>query len=233
MIRIALALALFAIPSLAAAADRSFIVGSFDRVRVDGPFAVTVVTGKSPAARASGSLDALDALTIRVNGDTLLVSMGAGNWTSDSGKMVVPPTITLATPSLRAATINSGATLAIDAMKGQTVSLALNGSGALSVGAIDADQFDATIVGTGRMTLAGKAARGRFTVSGPGSFDAGALIVSDLTARSDGPGELDLAARYTADVTTSGLGLVSVAGAPSCTIHAIAGGPVKCGKQGD
>jgi hypothetical protein len=231
MTRIALALALLCLPSLAHAADRNFMVGSYDSVRVDGPFAVTLVTGKSPSARASGSLDALDALTIRVDGDTLVVSMGAGNWTSDSGKMIVPPTIALATPRLRAAAINSGATLSIDAMTGQSVSIALNGSGTLRVGALDADQLSAAIVGTGRMTLAGKAAKGRFTISGPGSIDAGGLMVGDLTAHSDGPGEMDLAARYTADVTTTGLGLVTVAGTPSCTVHALAGGPVRCGRQ--
>ena len=229
MIRTLIALALFLSPSLAHAADRTFLVGSFSRVRVDGPFAVTLNTGKSPGARASGSLDALDALTIGVDGDTLVVSMGAGNWSSDSGKMITPPAVTLATPSLQAAMINSGATLSVDAMKGQKLTLALNGSGTLTVGAITADQLEATIVGTGRMTLAGKAARARFSVSGPGSVDATNLIASDLVARSDGPGELDLAARYTADITTSGLGPVTVAGSPSCTVHAIAGGPVRCG----
>jgi hypothetical protein len=231
MIRLLLALALLASSSLAHAADRSFIIGSYSRVRIDGPFQVTLVTGESPAAHASGSLDALDALTIEVDGDTLTVSMGAGDWSSDSGQMIVPPTITLATPSLASAVINSGAMLSIDAMKGQQVSLAVNGSGSMTVGAIDADQLDAAIIGTGRMTLAGKAAKGRFSVSGPGSVDAGKLVVSDLTAHSDGPGEMDLAARYTADITTSGLGLVTVAGSPSCTVHAIAGGPVRCGVQ--
>ena len=231
MIRLLLAFALLAFPSLAHATDRSFTIGSFSKLRVDGPFAVTLTTGKSPGARASGSLDALDALTIQVNGDTLVVSMGAGNWSSDSGQMIVPPTITLATPTLTSATINAGATLAIDAMKGQTVALAVNGTGTLGVGAIEADQLVATIVGTGQMTLAGKAAKARFAVSGPGSVEAAGLVAGDLTAHSDGSGEMTLAARYTADITTTGLGAVSVAGTPSCTVHAQAGGPVRCGRQ--
>ena len=233
MIRLALALLLLGLPSLAQAATRDFIISSFTRIRVDGPFMVTVTTGKPSSASASGSLDALDGVTLEVDDDTLVVSMGAGNWTSDSGRMVTPPAITVTTQSLRSATINSGATLTIDAMKGQQVTTALNGTGALTVGAIAADQFAATIVGTGKMTLAGKAARGRFIVSGPGSIDARHLMVGDLTARSDGPGELDLAARYTADVTSTGLGLIDVAGTPSCTVDAIAGGPIRCGEQHD
>lgn len=231
MIRPLIALALLATPSLAHATDRSFIIGSFSKLRVDGPFAVTVTTGKSPGARGSGSLDALDGLTVQVNGDTLVVSMGAGNWSSDAGQMIVPPTVTLTTPTLTAATINAGATLSIDAMQGQAVTLAVNGTGTLDVGRVQADQLAATIVGTGRMTLGGTAAKARFVVSGPGSVAASALVAGDLTARSDGPGEMNLAARYTADITTTGLGPVTVAGAASCTVHAQAGGPVRCGTQ--
>jgi len=233
MIRPLLALALLGFPGIAHAADRSFLVGSFTRIRVDGPFAVTVVTGKSPGAQATGSANALDGLTVRVDGDTAVVTMGAGDWSSDSGRMIVPPSVTLTTPTLSAATINAGATLSINAMKGQKVSLSVNGSGALSVGAVTADQLDARIVGTGQMTLAGAAQRAQVVVSGAGSVDATDLIANDLTARSDGPGRLDLAARYTANITTTGLGPVTVAGSPSCTVRAIAGGPVRCGKQRD
>lgn len=231
MIRPLLALALLVVPATAHAADRTFMVGSFTRIRVDGPFAVTVKTGGSPGAKATGSSDALDGLTIRVDGDTALVTMGAHDWSSDSGDMIVPPTITLTTPALQSATINAGATLSIDAMKGQKVDLALNGSGALSVGAITADLLNARIVGTGQMTLAGKAQRALVVVTGAGSVAATDLVAGDLTARTDGPGNLDLAARYTANITSTGLGTVTVAGSPSCTVRAAAGGPVKCGKQ--
>jgi len=231
MSRILLALLLLAMPGTASAADRSFLVGSFTRLRVDGPFAVTVKTGASPGARASGSNEALDRLTVRVDGDTAVVTMGAGNWSSDSGQMITPPVVTLTTPSLQSATINAGATLNISAMKGQKVDLALNGSGALTVGAIAADQLVARIVGTGQMTLAGTAQRAQVIVTGAGSVDATSLIAGDLTVRSDGPGRLDLAARYTADITTTGLGPVTVAGSPSCTVKAVAGGPVRCGRQ--
>jgi hypothetical protein len=233
MIRPLLALALLGLPGIAHAADKAFLVGSFTRVRVNGPFRVTIATGKSPGAHASGSLDALHALTLQTDGDTLVVSMGAGNWTTDAGETVTPPTITLTTPTLQSAMINAGATLTVDAMKGQKVSLALNGSGELDVGAITADQLEARIVGTGRMALAGTAQRAQVIVNGPGSVAASDLVAGDLVARSDGPGTLDLAARYTATVTTTGLGAVTVAGSPSCTVHAYAGGPVRCGKQQD
>lgn len=231
MFRLILLLALLAPAGAAQAATRNFLVGSFSHVRIDGPFAVTVTTGASAGAQATGSLNALDALTIRVDGDTAVVTMGAGNWSSDAGQMITPPQVALTTPMLSAATINAGATLTITAMKGQKVSLSVNGSGTLNVAAITADLLDARLVGTGQMMLAGKAQRALITVSGAGSVDAKELAVGDLTARSDGPGRLDLAARYTATITTTGLGPVIIAGSPSCTVRAFAGGPVRCGKQ--
>ena len=39
----------------AAAAERSYTLTSFDRIRVEGPFAVDLVTNRSPFARATGS----------------------------------------------------------------------------------------------------------------------------------------------------------------------------------
>jgi len=233
MIRPLLALVLLGLPGAAHAADKTFLVGSFTKVRVNGPFRVTIATGRSPGARASGGLDALNALTLQTDGDTLVVSMGAGNWTTDAGETVTPPAVTLTTPALQSAMINAGAVLSVDAMKGQKVALALNGSGELEVGDITADRLEARIVGTGRMTLAGTAQRAEVIVNGPGSVAAGNLVAGDLVARSDGPGTLDLAARYTVSVTTTGLGAVTVAGSASCTVHAYAGGPVRCGKQRD
>jgi hypothetical protein len=233
MIRLVIAVLLIGLPAAAHAATRNFIIGSFEKVRVNGPFKLTVTTGKPPSGSATGSLDAVEAVTLQINGDTLVVSMGAGSWTSAGGTMIAPPAITVSTPRLQAATINSGAAVTIDAMTGQKVALALNGAGTLDVGAIDADQFEATIVGPGQMTLAGTAAKGRFLVSGPGSVEADRLIVDDLTVRSQGAGALSLAARRTADVTTAGLGMVTVAGSPSCTVHALAGGPIRCGTRGD
>lgn len=228
--RLLLVLALLSLPVTAEAATRTFMVGSFTRLRVDGPFAVVVKTGTSPRALATGSEDALDALTIRVDGDTAVISMGAHNWSDDSGRMIAPPSVTIATPSLQTATINAGATLSIDAMKGQKVVLAVNGSGSLAVGAIAADQVEARVVGTGQMKLAGHAQRALVVVSGPANVDAPDLTVADLVARSDGPGTLHLAARYTADISSTGLGPITVEGSPSCTIHALAGGPVQCGR---
>ncbi|MBV8237736.1 MAG: DUF2807 domain-containing protein, partial [Sphingomonas sp.] len=72
------AAALLAAP--AHAAERSYSVGSYERVRVEGPFEVHIVAGGSPRASARGSEAMLARLDLAVNGNTLAVRLGPGGW---------------------------------------------------------------------------------------------------------------------------------------------------------
>ena len=63
-----------ALAARADAATRNFGVSGFDRIRVEGPFKVSLATGVAPFAKASGgSPAALDSVTIDVQGRTLVV----------------------------------------------------------------------------------------------------------------------------------------------------------------
>lgn len=232
MIRLLPALALLLVSSPASAAERTYAIGSFDRIRVQGPFEVRLATGKSPGARAEGVSRATEGLDIRVEGTTLIIRAGMNGW----GEQAVAgaqgaPVIRVSTPSIRGATVIGGGRLAIEgAVKGQRIDLSLTGSGSLNVGELNADQLNATLLGSGGMTLGGHAARARLLSSGSGGIDAAPLSADDLTIRLDGTGEMRATARFTANVTTTGIGAVTVYGDPACTVKAMAGGPVSCGK---
>ena len=75
-----LALCLAAFPSAATAAERTLSVTSFDRVRVEGPFKVTVTTGVSPFAKVIGSASAFDSVAVDQQGRTLIVRPNSSNW---------------------------------------------------------------------------------------------------------------------------------------------------------
>ena len=220
--------ALLFVPAAAPAANRTVSVGSFERIRVDGPFEVHVQTGRSPGATISGDRRAADDVQVRTTGATLVVSKGTGGWgeqTGASGSVVV----TLTTPSLTSAVVQAGGRVTISAMKAMRVDVSVSGAGSLALAAADTDQLNATVVGTGQMTIGGRAARARLTTSGPGAIDASALDVRDLVVTLDGVGETKAKARYSAQVTNTGLGTVTVAGGAKCAIKAPAGGPVRCG----
>src|SRR3546814_11989805 len=76
MRRAVLALILLAAAAPGAAAERSYTIGSFDRVRVSGPFEVRLTVGGSPRARAEGERELIDQVEVRVDGNKLVVAMG-------------------------------------------------------------------------------------------------------------------------------------------------------------
>lgn len=226
-----LVLLLAALPWPAHAADRTVSVTSFTRVRVEGPFVVEVRTGVSPSARASGDPDEVERVDLQQNGDTLVVRAGAGGWGERPTRAATRPvTVTLGTPRLQGVAIVADARVEAGAMKGPRVDLSVTGAGRLAVAQVDADQLVATVVGTGAIGLAGKATAARVMVNGEGAVTAPDLAAGDLTARVEGAGGITVGARFTANVTTTGLGKVTVLGAPKCQVRAPAGGTVICGK---
>lgn len=215
----------------AAAAERNYSISSFERIRVDGPFRVVLTTGQPAGARAEGPPQITDTLDIRVESGTLIVRAGTGGWGEQPMRDRGPLLIRVSTGMIRGATLVGGGDLRIvGPLRGQRIDLALTGSGSLSADGLEADQLFATALGAGSMTLAGRAARARLATSGPVQLRAGGLIANDLTVRADGNGDLVAQAKFTAAVSSTGMGSVTVYGKPACTLQGVPSGPVSCGK---
>lgn len=216
----------------AVAAERVFQVGSYERVRVDGPLEVRIVTGASPHAKASGDRQLIERLAIATSGMTLTVRLGSGGWGEmPTGKVTAPPVITLSTPRLTSLAISAGARASVNRMAAQRIDLSVLGTATLALDRAEADQLSATLRGSGTMTIGGRANRATLLTDGAGSIDASTMTVKDLVVQLAGAGETKAAARNTAQVTSTGLGRVTVFGPAKCTIKAAAGGPVTCGAQ--
>ena len=215
------------------AAERNYSVGSFDRIRVEGPFDVRLATNTSPDASAEGDPKVIQDLDIRVEGTTLIVRAGMGGWGEQPRAGATGATVvSVSTGIIRRATVIGGGRLTIAGpLRGQRIDLSLTGSGSLAVSGIEADQLFVTLLGSGDIALAGKAAKVNLNTSGPGTIAAVPLAAGDLILRLDGNGETRVTALYTANVTTTGIGAATVYGKPACTVKAVAGGPISCGQQ--
>ena len=209
------------------AAERNYSVTDYDRIRLDAPVRVTVTTGRSPSARASGDQAGIDRLKIEVQGRTLVIGRNVSAW-GGSGQSG-PVELKLTAHALRGATVNGSGSLAIDRLRGATLQLVVAGSGALDVTAIEADVLSLGVVGDGRATVAGTAKRADLALRGPGSLVAEALMVGDLRLAADGPGSVKAAARKSAAITSSGSGTIVVTGKLACTVRATGSAEVRCG----
>ena len=96
---------LFVAASPLAAANRNYTVTDFTRVKVEGPFAVTLATNVAPYARASGSQRALDRVSVRVEGRTLIIRVDRSAWGGAPGEQAGPVTIAVGTHGLDQATL--------------------------------------------------------------------------------------------------------------------------------
>ena len=218
MLRAALLLLLF-LAAPAHADERRYMVTGFDRIRVDGPYEVEVTSGGAPGAVASGDARALDAVSVRVQGGTLIVGRGVNAWGGFPGDRPTLPRIVIQAADLRGAAIAGGGRLRIDRMRGLAVSLDLTGAGAIDVAAIDADRLQANLVGTGSLRVAGRVLRARFQSDGAGTIDAQGLDARAIDVAAQSAGDARFSASETATVTATGSGSVSVTGGAHCTVR--------------
>jgi hypothetical protein len=230
MIRALLLLLLLISPGVASAADRTVGIGSFERLRVEGPFRVTVAAGP-PRVQVSGDRRAIDEVDVRAEGGTLVVRMGSNGWGEQPTATDAPLTITLSASALVGVTVIGAADVTVARMKGQRVDVSVSGTGNIALAAVDADQLNLTVIGSAGIKASGHAAKARLLTNGPGTIDAGALATDDLFVRLDGAGETKAQARFSAQVVNTGLGRVTVVGNAKCSIKASAGGPVSCGPK--
>lgn len=214
----------------AVAAERGYSVTSFDRIRVEGPFVVTVATGKAVSARARGDAAALDRVQLRVEGRTLLVRAGS-SWGGFSDGVQGPVAIALTTPALDSAILLGSGSLDVDRMKAGRVIVTVEGSGRARVGRIEADNASLAIAGSGSLAASGTARVGSVIARGQSSLDARGLTVADLTVVAESASPVAITATRSARVTASGLGPVEVDGSAACEVRQTGAGPVRCGSK--
>ncbi len=203
------------------AATRAFSVVSFDRIRVEGPFHVTLSTGMAPFASASGSDQGINSVSIDVQGRTLIVRGNPASWGGYPGAGAGPVEVSVGTHELTAAWLNGSGTLAIDAVKAMQFELAVQGSGSASIDRLDVDVLKFGMSGAASARLGGRAARTTVIVRGSSSLDASQLEAKDAVVGADGPALVKLRVTNSAKVDALGTSSVALDGGAACTVKTI------------
>ena len=217
--RITLALFLAAATALPAiAADRNYSVTSFDRIRVEGPYAVKVTTNVAPFARANGSLTAMDGVSLRVEGRTLIVRADRSAWGGKPDQPAGPVTIAVGTHDLSLVSLSGAGSVTVDKVRGLEFSLLVSGSGSGSVAQADIDKLRVSVIGAAQAKVAGKAKHFTGNIRGAGVLDASALEAKDVALSALGPVTLRASASNSAKITANGVATVALEGGASCEL---------------
>jgi hypothetical protein len=223
------ALAALAAAAPAWAAERRFTVTDFDRIKVEGPFQVTLSTGRPSAAVATGSAQSLDQVRIEVQNRTLRVRPNRNAWGGYPGEGAGPLSIAVATHILRGATVTGSGSVEIDKAKAMRFDASLSGNGRIAVANVEADTLTLGLIGSGTLEMGGRVKDLRASINGGGDLAAKGLIADDAVIGADTAGEVAVGVRRTAKVIATGAGDVEIIGSPACLVEAMGSGRVRCG----
>lgn len=203
-----------------AATRRTFTVTDFDRIRVDGPYQVTMRTNVAPYARATGAMASIDGVSIKVEGRTLIIRSASGSWGGFADEGRGPVKIEVGTHDLGTAWINGSGALHIDGVKGLSFNLIMQGAGTVRIDHVDVDQMRVGMTGAGTTRIAGRVAQLNASVRGTSSFEADDLKVTDAEIWAEGPSIVRAQVTNSAKIDASGLVSLTLTGSPACTVKA-------------
>lgn len=211
----------------ATAAIRNYGITGFTKIRVSGPYKVSLATGVAPYARASGSSAALDRVAVEVRDDTLVVE-SSPSWGGYPGADPGPVEVVVGTHDLTNASLIGSGSLAIDRVKSQKFMLTIQGSGSGDVANVATDQLNVSLEGTANAKLAGQAAKVIALVRGVSTLDATGLATPSADVDADGAATVDANVTDMARVSAWGPATVRLSGRPTCTLK-VQGSPTVSG----
>lgn len=210
---------MLAIAPSAQGATRSYGITDFTKVRVEGPYKVTLMTGVPPYAKASGSSTAMDRVAVEVRGDTLVVRTDPSAWGGYPGIDPGPVEVSIGTHDLANASLIGSGNIVISRVTGLSFALAVQGSGSAQINDVAADQMNVSLAGTANARLAGRTKRLTAVVRGLSALDAAKLSTPGVHISAEGSATIDAFVAQSAQVDATGPATIRFSGGPSCELH--------------
>ncbi|WP_162789199.1 MULTISPECIES: head GIN domain-containing protein [Sphingomonas] len=208
---------------------RSFPAGNATRLAVAGSYDVTVSTGSAPGVQATGGQNRLDDIVVEQDGDTLKIHPKPSNgmnwtrWTNDKGVKI---SVTL--PTLASVAMAGSGDVTVNKVAGDSFEANLAGSGGLKLDSVQARQLAIKIAGSGDVSAKGTVGATQMSVAGSGDVDAADLVADTAEIKVMGSGNVRLQAKQSANVSVAGSGDVEIKGGAKCQISKAGSGEVRC-----
>ncbi len=179
-------------------------VAQFRRIEIRGSTDVVARIGPGTAITVSGDDNIVPHVRTEVHGDTLIIDMEDGSYSTSA-----PLRVTVSTPALDG--------------------ISISGSASAQASGVTAERFAASISGSGSMEVAGTAGRLEASVSGSGEMHLFGLAVRRAVVNVSGSGDIQLSAAEALSVEVSGSGDVRYRGNPAREVRISGSGSVEPG----
>jgi hypothetical protein len=179
-------------------------VAQFRRIEIRGSTDVVARIGPGTALTVSGDDNIVPHVRTEVHGDTLIIDMEDGSYSTSA-----PLLVTVSTPALDG--------------------ISISGSASAQASGVTAERFDASISGSGSMEVAGTAGRLEASVSGSGDMRLFGLATRRAAVDVSGSGNIELSAAEALSVEVSGSGDVRYRGNPAREVRISGSGSVEPG----
>lgn len=191
--------------------DRS--VGEYDAVALAGWFDVELVAGNEGEITLRGESNLLDHIKTEVKNGKLIIKQERGvnlkpsNW--NTGIHVTVPVEAINSVSLS----GSGDIVSKTTLKADDFNASMSGSGDVSL-SVEAESVDASLSGSGDINLSGSTTNLDVQVSGSGDVKAYELEAEFVTAQVSGSADVKVTANQAIEARVSGSGDISYRGNP-------------------
>jgi hypothetical protein len=211
--------------------ELTYQVAPFDEISSTGPQDVVITVGEAASVRSEGSPEALSLLEAVVEDGQLIIRpkgrFGAFDW----GR-VSSATFYVTVPELKGVALAGSGDIRVDRVDGESFEGSIAGPGELSILAMEVDEADFTIGGSGNLVAAGTAGETRVSIGGSGEVRAGGLRSATASVSIGGSGDVALTVDDSADVSIAGSGDVDISGPGRCSVTQMGSGNVRCGGGG-
>jgi hypothetical protein len=208
------------------AAERSYLVGSFEEIIVEGDLQVTLDIGKTPSAKATGDKQRLSSLKIERQGRVVRIRMAGMQAGRRAGE---PITIAMTGRNVRKLILRGNGRISVNDVNMTDVRVDLRGSGEINIASLKSERLVVLLVGSGKLNIAkGAVTSGEFTIDGASNIDAAGVMLKKLKLTQNGPANTHFLVEKTAEITNSGTGAITVDGEATCFVRQAGGAAIKC-----
>ena len=214
------------------AIERRLLVASFENIVVIGDITVTVETGKSVSAKASGDKRLLDSLKLERTGTTLRIRL-QDIINNDKGRPITAPLrVVLTTRQIRDMALSGNGDLTVSEVRQPDAArMVISGGGKITVKRLVTDQFAASINGNGRIDIGGGVVRdSRVTILGAGEFQGSKLQTRKLRLEHNGNATSSATVEEGTEIYNRGSGNITIGGSGTCFIKLAGAAAINCAK---